>query len=439
MPSPTTIRVADLLIDEENPRLPTPNKGQREALRKIAEDQDRKLLKLAEDVVEHGINPAELFIVTTTKEKPPRYVVLEGNRRICALKALEAPDTLSGAVKPATLSGLKKLSATYLENPIETVNCIPFKTRHEAQHWLALKHTGQNEGAGVVEWSADETARFRGMEKGSAPEPFRQALDFAQKAGQLTADVRGKLHTSTFKRLIDTPAVREKLGVGYENRQIKILGDRVAVAKAIAWMAKDLVDRGISVGEVYHVKQRLAYTRKIPASVVVKAKGSAVPASRDAAAKAAHAKRGTRRKPTRDNLIRPECILTVHDNRSRDIEQELRKMSLQEYPNGVSVLFRVFIELSVDWYIQDQAVTVTTGAKLAERMRAAGDHLLKRNKITDAQNKPVRHAAQKGSYLGPSVTLFNDYVHNGAMFPAPADLRQHWNSLQPFFQAIWSA
>lgn len=98
MPSPTTVRVADLLVDEENPRLPTPNRGQREALRKIAEDQDRKLLKLAEDIVEHGINPAELFIVTATTEKPPRYIVLEGNRRICALKALEAPDIVSGAV-----------------------------------------------------------------------------------------------------------------------------------------------------------------------------------------------------------------------------------------------------------------------------------------------------------------------------------------------------
>jgi len=83
--------------------------------------------------------------------------------------------------------------------------------------------------------------------------------------------------------------------------------------------------------------------------------------------------RRTRRKPIRDILIPYDCALTVHDLRSRDIEHELRKMSLQEFPNGVSVLFRVFIELSVDWYIQDQGIAVVTGGKLGERVRAAGE------------------------------------------------------------------
>ena len=436
MPSPTTVRVADLLIDEANPRLPTPNRGQREAFRTIAQDQDRKLLKLAQDIVEYGINPAELFIVTATKEEPPRYTVLEGNRRICALKALEAPDILSGAVSPTTLSGLKKLSVSYLENQIETVPCIPFKTRRDAQHWLALKHTGENDGAGVVQWNADETARFRGMERGSM-EPFRQALDFAQGVGRLSADVRSRLHTSTFKRLIDTPAVREKLGVTYRSGQLQIAADRDQVARAIAWVAKDIVDREVSVGEVYNIKQRQSYARKIPANVAVRPKGAGVPISA-LPDKATTKTRRTRRKPIRDILIPYDCALTVHDLRSRDIEHELRKMSLQEFPNGVSVLFRVFIELSVDWYIQDQGIAGVTGGKLGERVRAAGEHLLKRRKLTNAQVRPVRQAAQKGSYLGPTVTLFNDYVHNAAMFPAPADLRSYWNSLQPFLQAIWS-
>jgi hypothetical protein len=155
--------VVDLLIDEQNPRLSQPNKGQRDALRAIAAHQDKKLVKLAGDIVKYGVNPSELFIVIATKENPPRYIVLEGNRRLCALKGLEGPEGLSGALPAGTLTALKKLSAEYLETPVDTVNCVVFKTREQAQHWLALRHTGENDGAGVVPWGAAETARFRGM------------------------------------------------------------------------------------------------------------------------------------------------------------------------------------------------------------------------------------------------------------------------------------
>jgi hypothetical protein len=135
---------------------------------------------------------------------------LRGNRRLCALKALEAPDQFSGAVSATTLTGLRKFSAQYLEEgPIETVRCVTFRDRREAQHWLALRHTGENEGAGIVPWDAEATSRFR-AERGSS-EPFRQALDFAEEAGHLTRQDRNSLHTTTFKRLIDTLGEIESL------------------------------------------------------------------------------------------------------------------------------------------------------------------------------------------------------------------------------------
>lgn len=433
------IRVADLLVDDQNPRLSQLHEGQRDALRRIAHEQDRKLLKLADDILEYGISPADLLIVTETKDEPPRYTVLEGNRRLCAVKALEAPDTFSGSgiVSPQTLTGLRKLSSEYLKNPIDTIRCVVFKNRKEADHWLLLRHTGENEGAGIVPWDSDAAARFAARAKGVS-EPFREALDFAQSAGHLSEEDRRRLHTTTFKRLLDTPAVRDKLGLNVKDKKLQIVGDKERVAKAIAWVAHDLINRNISVGQVYDLSKRKSYARKIPKSVIVKATGTGVPASSVTKGEPSKGKRKVLRRPPRDFLIPSDCSLNVQDGRTQQIERELRRLSLQSYPNAVSVLFRVFAELTVNWYINDQAVTVSAKARLGEKLKAAGDHLLKNKKLTLHQVKPVRHAAQAGSYLEASITLLHDYAHNAAMFPAPGDLRSHWDSLQPFFAAIWS-
>ena len=58
------IPIANLRLDSENPRLSTPNSGQRETFREMARLQGPKLRVLAQDIVEYGLDPSELTIVT---------------------------------------------------------------------------------------------------------------------------------------------------------------------------------------------------------------------------------------------------------------------------------------------------------------------------------------------------------------------------------------
>src|SRR5882762_2013183 len=173
------IPISELLVDDKNPRLPQPNLGQRDAQRAIAQDQQRKLIKLAEDIAAFGLNLAELPIVMQQKDDLHRYIVLEGNRRLVALRGLENPEWLIGIFSPVLLSKMRELSRAYLRNPIESAQCLIVKDRDEAKHWIELRHAGQLEGAGVVPWLADQAARFRARSSGLRL--HSQVLDLLEK------------------------------------------------------------------------------------------------------------------------------------------------------------------------------------------------------------------------------------------------------------------
>ena len=432
------VPVASLRLDSENPRLSTPNNGQRETLRALAKLQGAKLRVLADDIVAHGLDPSELTIVTALKSEPDRFVVLDGNRRLTAIKVLENPELVDGVVPAPVLAALRRLSRLYHESPIEAVPCVVVGDRDEAHHWLELRHTGERDGAGPVLWGSQESARFRAR-TGNA-EPHIQALDFLERRGDLSAERRGRIAATTYGRLLGTPYVRERLGIELAGGMLYALADENEVARALLHVANDIADGKVKVGEVYRVEQRRKYADDLPASVVVRRTretGSGVPLGQGGGEPAPKPNR-RRTDSKRNRLIPTDCVLSVSEPRLRDIERELRHLSLESHPNAVSVLLRVFLELSADWHISDAGLGVTEQAKLGTKLIAVADDLVRRRKLTGQQAKPVRRAAQKDTFLGPSVTQMHEWIHNQHMFPGPSDLRSEWDGLQPWFVAVWS-
>ena len=382
------------------------------------------------------MNPAELLIVTPLPDQS-RYTVLEGNRRLAAVRALESPESIGDAITPATLKKIRKLSRDYSANPIEDIQCVVVRTRDEARRWIELRHTGENEGAGLVPWGSDESGRFKSR-SGTAPIHL-QALDFLQQRGHLTADSRRDLPTTSFKRLLGSPSVRSKLGVESIGGVLRLRADNTRVAKALMYIVDDLASHRIKVRHIYTKEQREQYATGLPSHLVVTptiphGKGPAASNQfRDAVTKSAARKTAGIPKK-RDRLIPRDCVLSIPPGRIKDIYGELRKLSLENYTNAVSVLFRVFVELSVDAYLADNRLSEENPnqEKLRVKIESVSLDLQRKKKLNKQQGRAVRSANLDHSTLAPGVATLNGYVHNEHVFPAPTDLRQHWNSLQPF-------
>ena len=133
MPDYSAIAVTNLLVDELNPRLAQPSSGQQNAIRALATVQGRKLQVLAADIVNHGLNPSDITIVMPFGGDGERFVVLDGNRRLTALRALENPELLVDAVPQSVYRSIRRLALKYRESPIREIQCVVFDGRGYGQ------------------------------------------------------------------------------------------------------------------------------------------------------------------------------------------------------------------------------------------------------------------------------------------------------------------
>jgi hypothetical protein len=248
---------------------------------------------------------------------------------------------------------------------------------------------------------------------------------------------------TSLKRLIGTPEVREKLGLKLKNNTLYLMADSGKIARALMHVVNDLASKQTKVGDIYERPDRIKYANDLPPAVTVTAtvkpgEGVAI-TSGEKMAKTKRGSKAVRPPKKRDMLIPRDCVLNIPKGRINDIERELRILKLSLHTNAVSVLFRVFIELSVDAYVTGHPLGVTENDKLHIKIEKVATDLETRNKLNHQQARAVRHSCMKDSFLDPGVTLLNAYIHNQYVFPSVSDLRTHWDKIQSFVAAMWSS
>ena len=439
------VRPADIIIDEQNPRLVQPNLGQRETLRGVWANEPDKLLTLAKDIVEvGGLDPTNRLIVMPFDDNGRVcYRVLEGNRRVAAIKALESPDVLVDAIAPSALKALRKLAQDFQKNPIAEIDCGVVEKREDADHWIMLRHTGESGGRGIVPWGADEKDRYllRTGKVSKAP-LHSQVLSFLQARGDLSEADRRKVPVATLERMTDDPDIRAKMGIESIDGILHLRASADQVAKACIYVVRGLIDKEIQTKDVYTKDDRKTFAAEMPAKVTVKATkpaGQGTPAPQAATSTAPPKPKKAKKSPAkRDKLIPTDCHIGSTD-RVKEIEGELRRLSLEHYPNAVSVLLRVFVELTVDHYVKANKMKgFDEDSKLSFKMQKVTEALKDGGKLDKQQAKAMSRCISADSALAPSILLMHGYVHNPNMHVSPQDLRASWDNLQAFVVACWS-
>ncbi len=144
------LQIEQLLLDSDNPRI-SGAASQRDTLQRLLDDQEEKLFALAESIASDGMSPIDRLLVVRQDNDSDRFIALEGNRRVAALKLLSNPTVLTGLeVKSSLRKRFEDLARNFDRSTVEPLACFEVSSREDGVPWLFLRHTGENEGRGVV-------------------------------------------------------------------------------------------------------------------------------------------------------------------------------------------------------------------------------------------------------------------------------------------------
>jgi len=115
------LSLTEFIVDTNNPRIADILENQNDVIRAVASQQGKKLVSLAKDIQVNGLNPSESIIAMPYHGNNNLFIVLEGNRRIVSLKLMENPELIIGNEDTSTYQSFKKLSDSFLDNPISSV------------------------------------------------------------------------------------------------------------------------------------------------------------------------------------------------------------------------------------------------------------------------------------------------------------------------------
>lgn len=449
------ISVPALLLDTRNARLKDEQPTQQDAILALTTQQGRRILALAEDIVgQGGLDPLSTLAVVESATEKGHYVVIEGNRRLVALKGLQTPSLVLPALDAGSRKRWAELSKRYAPKPVGQVRCVVFDTEEEAIHWVSMRHTGQNNGAGIVEWGADEKDRFRSRHGVAGRAPAGQVLDFVDLHNALSDEARASTRgvITNVDRMFKRGGIMDRLGIQLDGKTVLTWYPAQETARVLGKIVSDLRTGRTRVGDIYHEDDRAEFAAKLEeehlpdpalrlaAPVPLGEAPIATPKASKGRAKGGAKGKVARLLPPRDVLIPGTAPFNINQARVGQIYRELRTLELSEHPNAIAVSLRLFVELSVDHYIVAGSLmpeNARRNAPLAKRLKAASADMLQRGLIDAQLDAAIQNVANGKGVLCADLPTFNQYVHNRWVLPSPADLRTAWDELEPLLTRVW--
>lgn len=459
------MNVSSLYLDHLNPRITTRDKGftQNELINQLIKRY--KVYELAKSIANDGYFPEKNLIVFFEKNK---YVVIEGNRRLAAVKTLINPDI----VEEKERKKFKNLNQKIDMNYIKQIRVTIAPSREAANPIVFREHTLPN----TMSWSKVMQSEFyvrqvnNGMSISDIEEEYNitssKVRDFLKLYNMyqiaccidIDEDVREKVEdkqsfpATTLERAYTFNSMKNFLGISFsENGDVNGNVSKNEFEAVYSKIITDIVNKKIDSRRLGTEKQTNDYIKKslndfkpkekgkftqkdfIPPEVEIKEPITTPPK-----------KRSVRKSP---GVIPSGIPFKLEGSANlQKFYDELRKVSAKSYPNASAVVLRAFLDKSIRMYLKkhqikkikikiegkdkNKKIDDATLGELLEFLTARDVKIINDNNV----KKVIKH--WKNSSGDISLSTLNSLVHNEEYATNEKQIREIWTKLEGLFKII---
>lgn len=486
-----TINLDDLLLDTKNPRfIIPPNASQKNIIEYLV--QHENVIELA-----HGINKNHsLFAgerIIAIKENN-RYVVLEGNRRICACKILMNPELIRN-VQPASIANIITFDET--KKNIKYINVDVMPDRTQSQSSLAAKHID-----GIKKWSPiskykyfansfdtgksiDEIAQITGVTKSKIIAGIKEyrKINYILNLPLWTNEEKEKyldLHNIKANRVLrlfntktndcNNPRLREILGIKFDENNYNIIHsieqnhfDKILYIISCAAFIPNYCPNFNGTRSTYEdipilmeylinnnllSKSEQNYEDDITSSnsnssLAANTKPKDVIPNITKIPKASNNVSDTNSKSTdnqkssktltsqRNTLIPENFLVNCNSTKINNIICELKALPLSKYVNAIALLLRTLIELSQKYYLTSiQQEEKIREKELANTYTNTLQIMLINNVIDKNEHSNLVNLKKENKIFN----IFNGYTHFDTVLPNKYILINYFDNLSNYLK-----
>jgi hypothetical protein len=418
-----------LRLNPENDRH-GPLKDEASAIQWLLEDRDSHMRALAEDLA----NTKRLYEPPLVRSNGAKYVVFDGNRRMCCIKLLIEPEL---APSERWSNFFAELASREIVEAFSAITCEVEPNLAVIDEMLYRRHTGSQDGVGRSQWDPEGKSFFL-QRTGKADIGLGEIIQRALKAEHLIPD-NMELPWSNLERLFSSEPIRKRAGISFSGGSLTYLTDKQKNMATLKRVAEDMASQKVVLGDLWNNAGKSRYLDSLKSEgfeIDVAPKGRAAPSQQsDSANIGVEAKPYVRkgRAPKEKHLVssadQNPFLHRVEFERGEKIWRELQfTLEFDEHDNAIAVLMRVLLELAVTYYARDQGLVFGSGDFFARRVGSVADSMASRGLI-DVRARNIIRKFESDKPIVSAHTM-HQYVHNPDFHPARSDMKAIWNVIR---------